>query len=344
MSREDRNFGTGPKLNTRAIYILAKETREILGHSSAYKDKCVSALRDYAEYLREDWGLRDMAVATIEQYVGWVGDLRERLEDQDISASSASTYLACVNQINATHGRQDLHLNASDHGINRGIRITNTDRSMPEDVYKAVLQSLTERYAETGNSWYQDLRHSVILQHDCGLRARESMMIKVGEKDLAGDKLDLYKGDGMKNGRPREIAPINGLVAARAAQEYVHSSDNHTRNSLIPDDIKYSQYQDWAYKQMGKICGELGYGRSFHSIRHGYAQTRYSQLWESRTGVAIRCPVSVGVYEGDWRRYAALETGYSLKEIVSLDHQIRLELSHDLGHGRVSVTSQYLGR
>jgi hypothetical protein len=170
------------------------------------------------------------------------------------------------------------------------------------------------------------------------------MMIKIGEKDLASQKLDLYKGDGMKNGRPREITPINDLGAARAAQEYVHNSENHTRNSLIPDGQKYSQYQDWAYKQMGKICEELGYDRSFHSIRHGYAQTRYTQLWQSRTGVAIRCPVSVGLFKEAWKRYAAAETGRSLKEIIGLDHRIRLELSHDLGHGRVSVTSQYLGR
>ena len=344
MSRNDRNFGAGPKLNTRAIYVLARETREILDHSSAYVDKCVSALHDYAEYLREDCGLRDMAAAKMEQYVGWVSDLRERLEAQDISASTASTYLACINQIYGTHDRQDLHLNASEHGISREVRCTNADRAMPEDVYQAVLQRLSDRYAETGSSWYQSLRHSITLQHDLGLRARESMMIKIGEKDLAGQKLDLHKGDGMKNGHPREIAPINDLGAARAAQEYVHDSDNHTRNSLIPDDQKYSQYQDWAYKQMGKICEELGYDRSFHSLRHSYAQVRYIQLWEACTGAAIRCPVSVGLFEGDWRRYAAAETGRSLKEAISLDHQIRLELSHDLGHGRVSVTSQYLGR
>jgi len=344
MSRADRNFGVGPKLNTRAIYIIAGETRENLGHSSAYTDKCVSALKDYAEYLREDWGLRDMAAATMEQYVGWVSDLGNRLEGQDISGSTSSTYLACVNQVYATHGRQDLHLNASEHGISREVRYTNTDRAMPEDVYQAVLRSIANRYAETGNSWYQSLRHSIMLQHDFGLRARESMQIKIGEKDLAGDKLDLYRGDGMKNGRPREITTINALEAARSAQEYVHGSDKHDRNSLIPDGLKYSQYQDWAYKQMSKICEELGYDRSFHSIRHNYVQARYTQLWESRTGVKIRCPVSVGLFEGEWRRYAAAETGRSLKEIIGLDHRIRLDISRDLGHGRVSVTSQYLGR
>ncbi len=344
MSREDRNFGVGPKLNTRAIYILARETRETLDHSTAYVDKCVSALKDYAEYLREDHNLRDMSIVTKEIYEGYGRYLHEHVENEDMSRATASTYLACINQINAVNGREDLHLNPKDCGINRGPRYPNTDRAMPREVYLGILQGLADRHAETGNSWYRDLRHSVMLQHDCGLRARESMQIKIGEKDLSGDKIDLFKGDGMKNGRPREITPINGLVAARTAQEYVHSSDNHTRNSLIPDNVKYSQYQDWAYKQMGQICVELGYGRSFHSIRHNYAQTRYSQLWQTRTGIAIRCPVSVGLFKEAWKRYAAVETGRSLKEIIGLDHQIRLELSHDLGHGRVSVTSQYLGR
>lgn len=342
--REGRNFGYGSKLNTFAIRSLTKDTRAQLGHSSAYEKKCISALRDYARYLQDKCGLRDMAAATKEQYESYANYLKEQLENNDKSASTTSTYVSCINQVFATHGREEMRLNASEYGISRGNRIPNEDRAMPADVYKDVQARLQERYEETGVRRYASLSHSVALMNHYGLRFEEATTLKIGDKDLTGDTLALTKGDGMKNGRERVIKPRDNIDAARAAQDFVRAKPEFWRESLVPGELKYDAYQRWAYKTMDKICTELGYDRSFHSVRHGYAQERYSQEWASRTGVALQSPVQIGKFGADWRAYAAAKTGLSLKEVISLDKQCRLAVSSDLGHGRVSVTSQYLGR
>jgi len=45
----------------------------------------------------------------------------------------------------------------------------------------------------------------------------------------------------------------------------------------------------------------------------------------------------------EWVEYAKQETGLSEKEIKDLDKKIRLQVSEDLGHSRVSITKTYLG-
>jgi len=67
--------------------------------------------------------------------------------------------------------------------------------------------------------------------------------------------------------------------------------------------------------------------KKLHGLRHGYAQRRYKQL----TG--WNCSARGGPVSKTLR-----------PEQRELDQEVRLTISHELGHGRESITAVYLGK
>ncbi len=51
-----------------------------------------------------------------------------------------------------------------------------------------------------------------------------------------------------------------------------------------------------------------------------------------------------GLEKEDWMEYAREATGLSREEVKSLDLEIRLEVSNELGHARIDITNAYLGK
>ena len=93
------------------------------------------------------------------------------------------------------------------------------------------------------------------------------------------------------------------------------------KDSLIPPDKPYV-YQEQLYDTLTHAAGL----RKLHGLRHGYAQRRYKELsgWD--------CP-----FQGGSRRRDMTP------EQRQIDDAVRLTVSRELGHNRISVTSVYLG-
>ena len=79
-------------------------------------------------------------------------------------------------------------------------------------------------------------------------------------------------------------------------------------------------------KRFEKRCERAGIHHR-HGLRHAYAQRRYCEI----TG--FNCPAIGGP------PHHALTT-----EQRQIDRTARLQVSHELGHSRAAITSQYLGR
>ena len=157
------------------------------------------------------------------------------------------------------------------------------------------------------------LRFSLRLQHHFGLRREEAIKFRVSYADC-GDHIRL-KGSWTKGGRARTI-PIT-TAEQRELLDEIHKTVGV--GSLIPDDLLYVQ-------QM-RNYDKLRHIKEGHGLRHGYAQRRYKILtgWES-----------------------PFQGGPKLSELnaeqAQIDHDARMQVSSELGHGRVEITSVYLGK
>lgn len=157
---------------------------------------------------------------------------------------------------------------------------------------------------------------SLRLQQAFGLRREESIKFQPAYADR-GDHIAL-KGSWCKGGRERTV-PIT-TAEQRVVLDQAHALAGS--GSLIPTHKGYIQ-QRHVYDGQCKAAGLS----AMHGLRHAYAQTRYEAL----TG---------------WKPPAA--GGPSIRELTldqrSFDAKARQQISRELGHERIQVTSVYLGR
>jgi len=184
--------------------------------------------------------------------------------------------------------------------------VTNQDKSrdLSEDDLKQIKQPLRKM--------------SLRAQKLFGLRIEESLKIQPHVADL-GDKLYL-KDSWTKGGRARHV-PIKTKEQRQWLDE-AKALVKYKTQSLIPQDKSYGQYLKSTYKYYER----KGISRT-HGLRHLYAQKVYKELtgWE--------CPAKGGL---------------SRKQLSSeqkvTDKEVRLQISENLGHCRISIVAQYCGK
>ena len=149
-----------------------------------------------------------------------------------------------------------------------------------------------------------------------GLRREEALKFRPVLADR-GNRIAL-KASWCKGGRYREIPIVHEKQRALLDEVRALVGDG----SLIAPGQNYFQ----AMKNYENQLLRAGIGNA-HGYRHAYAQWRYKQL----TGWA--CPAAGG-------RSADNMTPSE----QARDRAARIEVSHELGHGRLDVTDTYLGR
>ena len=156
------------------------------------------------------------------------------------------------------------------------------------------------------------------LQRYLGLRREEVIKLKPYQADK-GSHVDLQPS-WCKGGRGR-IVPVISPEARYWLEEAKKLVEN-PKHSLIPSDKNYIQYRRHYDKQI-KLVGI----RHAHGLRHAYAQTRYKELtgWD--------CPKCGG-----------LTSKQLTPEQKKIDREARLIISSELGHCRLQITTNYLGR
>ena len=163
----------------------------------------------------------------------------------------------------------------------------------------------------------ESIKISLRLQAAFGLRREESIKIIPKWADR-GDRLVL-KDSWTKGGRTREI-PIGNAEQRQLIDEAKAVAKG---KSLIPS--RFATYVDYL-KHFRYECERIGI-HAFHGHRHFYAQARYKELtgWE--------CPARGGPTSKQLTREQKL-----------IDHEARVAISHEMGHGREQITAVYLGR
>ena len=191
----------------------------------------------------------------------------------------------------------------STYGIGTRVLVTNESKAQALDDTK--LAKIDDEH----------VRMSVQLQAAFGLRREEAIKFSPSYA-FRGNHIAL-KPSWTKGGRPRTIPITNDYqyVLLDQVRELVKGG------SLIPPHLNYIEQQHRYDRQIRKAGMKKP-----HGLRHGYAQRRYRQLtgWD--------CPARGGPTSQD----------LSPEQRV-VDEEARLTISHELGHGRASITAVYLG-
>jgi hypothetical protein len=201
--------------------------------------------------------------------------------------------------------RQNVVARSNDHyGIPNRVFVTSTNKA--KSISEVDLAKVRDEH----------VRMSLELQQAFGLRREESIKFIPTYADQ-GDHL-ILKPSWTKGGKARVIR-----IRTENQRKVLDRAHNLAgKGSLIPSNRNYVQ-------QLRIYEGHtLRAGLSkMHGLRHAYAQKRYEELtgWKSP---AAGGPISKSL----------------TPEQRTLDGEVRLIISRELGHERERITSVYLGR
>jgi len=345
---DNRNYGCGRTLShPETIRGLARLAADHAGRGTALARKAETALGHLARHLAQH-GIRDLRRAGREHIEALCESWRKEREEGRLSRSAVSGYASALNGVFEAVERDDLRVSLAAEGLQRGRVHTNEDRSATAAARDALISWLELRaevaYTREDRLMLEGAIHAVRLQEAAGLRLRESGALKVVEKEPRAGCIALGRADGTKNGRPRE-ALLYDPGALRATQAFVREHrDVFARGSLIPAGMTTKQWMDRMHHLMRQFredadCAHPG----FHGHRHAYAQRLYADLYEARHGVRVEAPVREGRFGKEHLASVAERLGVSPDRAREIDREIRLEVSRNLGHGRVNITRSYLG-
>ena len=322
--------------NDSKINYLAKEISEYIHRGSATTEKLSATL----DMIREETGLKTLK--NLEQsHIGEiVSGLREKAEAGGISLSNANSNISSINNIIKYLGREDLHaIKASDYGLSRKINEKDwINKENSREAAAAFKTWLNEKYLQTNDLRYVALKHAVNIQ-SVNLRLRESLLVKLGKKDLSNNILKIAaKGDGSKNSRAREIK-INSEQKATLLEARQFLKNNNLKNLNIGT---VRNGRDFANNTLKAFKNETGVYFHYHGERHFQAHEAYKNAWSAK-GYDVECRARTGESKQDWQNRIISETGLSKSEFKTMEKEIRQEISRSLGHERLSITDRYLG-
>jgi len=281
---------------------------------------CKTACKEFSILLKEN-GVRDLRKVERSHVQAYADHLNARYERGEIKAGTPQDYLSKIN-VAMQEARLDQECRVrgkTDAGLPSKSGITEADKSTPQHNFDAAKQGLTER-----------LGAQLDLQREMGLRFKESSLIDARAVLKHAEQTGKIKIiDGTKGGRPREI-PITSLTQINALKHAAEIQQGD--RSLVPDDLKWVQYQNQCYRAIAKT------DLHFHGNRHHYANERYQAL------IGVNGPVRAGVAHGSaHHQHIAKSLNISISEARALDKEARLKVSEELGHSRISITNNYLG-
>jgi len=268
----------------------------------------------FVDWARSEEGVRWMEDYTREMAIAYGQELAEKVEVGEMAAATAQNYVSAVNTVMtlATQGQWESVSPTKDCGIaERSAIREEAPGALDRAAYGRALDAVREQVGERAAA-------AVDLMRELGLRSKEASVLDA--KAAYAEALSrgaITVSEGTKGGRDREV-PITSekqLDALSRASE-AQGSDR----SMIPADQTWKEWREGTLRDAREIVQSYT-GGGLHDLRASYACERY----ESLTGHAA--PVAGG-------------------EIVDrdLEREAREQIAEELGHGRIDVTNEYLGR
>ena len=322
--------------NDSKINFLAKEITKFIGRGSSTTEKLATTLKE----IEESSGIKSLKNLEQQHINRIVENLKDKVISGNMSLSNANSYVSSINNIVRYLDNSELHsVKAESCGLSRNISEKDSiNKENSREAATAYKEWLGQKYIETKDLRYESLKHEVSIQ-SVNLRLRESLLVKLGKKDLSNNILKIAaKGDGSKNSRAREIK-INSEQKATLLEARQFLKNNNLKNLNIGT---VRNGRDFANNTLKAFKNETGVYFHYHGERHFQAHEAYKSAWQGK-GYVIECRARTGETKTEWRERILSETGLSKSEFAILDKEIRQEISRDLGHERIEITSRYIG-
>ncbi|MBF8779987.1 integrase domain-containing protein [Pseudomonas fulva] len=317
--RDGRNFGYGRQLS----YAGQQALKDMFGGGhygtvKAHSDRW----RAFVKWCRSEAGpgVNDARQIDREVLSNYAAYLRGLVEHSGLAISTAQNRLSSVNRtMAALRGDQYVKLPSPSKALD--MQRTGVRQSAPQGQDREQVQQIVETLCSR-----DQMRAAAIVQltRATGMRLREAILADLSrlsrEAALYG-KINIQ--DGTKGGRAGASAPrwIEVDDHIRGALRFaLQVSPADSRNLIAPNEsyLNVLQEIDRPAREVLKAHDLKG----FHELRAAFACERYEQITHHRA------PVNGGQCYAIDRR---------------LDLEARMQISNELGHGRIEVVAAYIG-
>ncbi|NCE88178.1 integrase domain-containing protein [Pseudomonas sp. Q1] len=317
--RDGRNFGYGRQLS----YAGPQALKDMFGGGhygtvKAHSDRWQAFVRWCRS--EDGPGFNDARQIDRQTLLDYAGYLRQQVEQGELAIATAQNRLSSVNRTMAAL-RGDQYVKVSSPSKALGLQRTTVRTATPQGQDREQVKRIVEALCE-----YQLPRAAAIVQlaRATGMRLREAILADLPRlKHEAEQYGKINIQDGTKGGRsgasaPRWIREDDHIRDALRFAEKVSPDDS--RNLLAPNE----RYLDFLQGIVGPARDILYKNnlKGFHELRAAYACERYEQITHHP---------------------APINGGHCYHFNRHLDQEARVQISYELGHGRIGVVSAYIG-
>ncbi|SMF44765.1 MULTISPECIES: integrase domain-containing protein [unclassified Pseudomonas] len=317
--RDGRNFGYGRQLS----YAGPQALKDMFGGGhygtvKAHSDRWQAFVRWCRS--EDGPGFNDARQIDRQTLLDYAGYLRQQVEQGELAIATAQNRLSSVNRTMAAL-RGDQYVKVSSPSKALGLQRTTVRTATPQGQDREQVKRIVEALCE-----YQLPRAAAIVQlaRATGMRLREAILADLPRLKSEAEQYGKFNiQDGTKGGRSGASAPrwITADDHIRDALRFAEQiSPDGSRNLLAPNE-SYLDFQQRIVRPARDILHKHNL-KGFHELRAAYACERYEQITHHPA------PVNGGrCYQLDRR----------------LDKDARVQISDELGHGRIDVVSAYIG-
>lgn len=306
-----RNFGWGKSL--KGAVRLAYRTCSDPDRFSSEK-RFMENVTPFFEWAKDN-GIGDLSREdpqwTLEEY-GW--HKREQVQEGEVAVGTAQNHLSAANQVfMLLSGSSRYWISPSEYSGPRNYARTEP----PDGMAHAVIESLIGELVAEG---LPRVAAGVALARYGGLRREEFCLANLHRWRREAPSGRISVVDGTKGGIvPGRLVPVTERL--RGALDFALSvKPKGSHNLLLPEE-QYKNFKLGEVQRARSILKRLGVD-GYHELRAAYACDRYEQMTGSPA------PVMTG-----GRRTAEKE----------VDRWAREQISIELGHRRIQITTSYYG-
>jgi hypothetical protein len=250
----------------------------------------------------------------------YAGHLRQHVEQGAIGIATAQNRLSSVNRTMVAL-RGDEYVKVPSPSKALSMRRTSVCRSVPQGQDREHVKRIVEVLCE-----HQQPRAAAIAQltRATSMRLREVILADLPRLQREAKKLgNINIQEGTKGGRSGASVPswITVDDHIREALEFaLHISPDGSPNLLAPDE-SYLDFQRGIVRPARHLLNQHNL-KGFHEVRTAFACERYEQITQHP---------------------APINDGHCYQLDRHLDQEARVQISYELGHGRVDMVSAYIG-
>ncbi len=317
--RDGRNFGYGRQLS----YAGPQALKDMFGggHYGTVKAHA-DRWHAFVKWCRSEYGpgvndARQIDRQVLADYAAYVHGLVERGE---LAISTAQNRVSSVNRTMAAL-RGDQYVKVPSPSKALGMQRSGIRQSVPQGQDRDQVKQIVDALCRSGQLRAAAIVH---LARSTGMRLREAILADIPRLCREADDLERINiQDGTKGGRAGASAPrwVSVDESVRDALAFAAQVSPAGSRNLIAPSESYEDVLQGIVRPAREVLHTHNL-KGFHELRAAFACERYEQITQHSA------PINGG-------RCHVIER--------HLDREARMQISRELGHGRVDVLAAYIG-